>query len=503
MKKLKFLPLILLIAIVLGTFSPTAMALEDPVTQSNAIVLLETSTRLPIYTKNANTRVEPASTTKIMTALLAVEAVEAGRVSFDDVVTATHNMNFDLIPDGSSAGIQVGEEMTLQDLLYSAMLVSGNDACNVIAEYIGGTIPNFVNMMNLRAEELGCVGTNFTNTHGLPDDNHYTTATDFSLLALEATRNSLFMTIADTVQYTVPATNMSEARYYSNSNGLINQNAPSYPGYQYEGAHGVKTGYTSNAGYCLVSTAKRDDVELLCVVLGGVMYSDGVKNQFSSFTDSITLYDWGFGNFSHQNILTTADVIDSKPVSLGEGRDEIELVPQNNVVAFLPTSADLEYFEKNLVVNAESFEAPIEAGEVLGEVTVSMGGVSYGTVPLVAAYSVEQSNSSYIKAQIEDVFNNVWVKVFIALVVLFIALYVFSVVNYRKKRKAYIQKMRREQAEKERLRREASMPKGGVPRGQEPAMSASASSTQRRTNQQGTSKLPNGKDSSFEDFFKK
>ncbi len=501
MKKLKFLPFILLIAIAFTLMSPTALAVEAPTTQSNAIVLLETSTNFPIYTKNENARVEPASTTKAMTVLLAVEAVQEGKVNFEDLVTATANMNSDLISDGSSAGILVGETMTLEDLLYASMLVSGNDACNVIAEYIGGTTANFVNMMNVRAEELGCVGTNFANPHGLPHDDHYTTAMDFALITLAASKNSMFMQIADTVTYTIPATNMSEARYLSNSNALINENAPAYPTYKYEGAHGVKTGYTSDAGYCLVSTAKREDVELLCVVMGGVVTTDDLgRNGFTSFTDSIALYDWGFENFSHQNVLTSVDVISTKPVELGEGRDEIELVPQNNLVAFLPNSTELPNFQKDITVDGESFEAPIEAGEIMGEVTVTLDGINYGTVPLVAAYSVEQSNTSYLMAQIDDVTNNVWVKVAIGIIVLFAIFYVYSVINYRKKRKAYIRKMRREQADKERIRREEAMPKGGIPRPQEPAMSATRAT---KPVQNSTSKLPTGKDDYFDEFFKK
>ena len=336
MRNFKILPLILLFALVLSCFSPAALALEDPNVNSNAVLLMETDSRTILFSQNENARVYPASTTKIMTVLLAIEAVEAGKVHLTDNVTATENMNFDMIPDGSSAGILVGETMTLQDLLYCAMLASGNDACNVIAEYIGGSISEFVDMMNKRAAELGCVGTHFANTHGLPDENHYTTAWDFSLIALEAMSHSEFMEISDTVTYQIAATNMAGGRTLSNSNGLINEDSWLYPGYKYEYAHGIKTGYTSSAGYCLVSTAVKDGVELLCVIMGGVVVDNNGTVAYSNFLDSRNLYDWGFENFSFQTILDLNDVVTTAKVVMGADGDVVSLKPQNALTAFLP-----------------------------------------------------------------------------------------------------------------------------------------------------------------------
>lgn len=245
MKNLKILSLFLIVSVFFSVMAPSASALSDPATYSESIILLEPDSGSVLFSKDENVRAYPASTTKIMTVLLAIEAIEDGRASLTDMVTASASMNYDLVADGSSAGILVGETMSLQDLLYCAMLSSGNDACNVIAEYIGGTIDNFITMMNDRAQELGCVGTHFANTHGLPDENHYTTAYDLAQITLEAMTHSQFMDICDTVTYEVPATNMSGARTLSNSNGLINENSTMYPGYKYEYAHGIKTGHTN------------------------------------------------------------------------------------------------------------------------------------------------------------------------------------------------------------------------------------------------------------------
>ena len=144
MKNFKFIPMILLFLAIFTSLTPVASALDDPEVASNSILLMETDGRKILYSQNENVRVYPASTTKMMTVLLAIEAVEDGRVSLGDIVTASNDMSYDLIPDGSSAGIIVGEKMRLQDLLFCAMLASGNDACNVIAEYIGGSIPAFI-----------------------------------------------------------------------------------------------------------------------------------------------------------------------------------------------------------------------------------------------------------------------------------------------------------------------------------------------------------------------
>lgn len=146
---------------------------------------------------------------------------------------------------GSTSNIQAGEEMTLRDLMYCAMLGSANEACNIIAVHISGSLDAFVSLMNERAAELGCTGTHFNNTHGLPDSDHYTTARDFTMITCEAMAHDLFVEISGTVSYTVPATNMSGERRLSNTNGLINPESSTYPGYYYEYARAGKTGHTT------------------------------------------------------------------------------------------------------------------------------------------------------------------------------------------------------------------------------------------------------------------
>ena len=267
MKRFRFCAIFLLTALLMSLFAPAAAALSDPQADSSHAVVLVAErgdSETVLYTKNETERLMPASLTKVMTVLLALEAVEDGTKKLSDMVTASDRLYYDISGDSSSVYMAIGETMTLENLLYCAMLNSANEACNVIAEYIGGTIENFIEMMNARAVALGCKDTHFTNTHGMPDPDHYTTAWDFSRILREAARSDVFMEIANTVTYVVPDTNASAERKLENTNSLINPTNPLYPGdYGYEYARGVKTGHTSDAGYCLASlSARRRDLVL-------------------------------------------------------------------------------------------------------------------------------------------------------------------------------------------------------------------------------------------------
>ncbi|NLH01003.1 MAG: D-alanyl-D-alanine carboxypeptidase [Clostridiales bacterium] len=319
MKKLKFLSFILIFSVLAANVPLIyANALSNPPIQSKAVVLMDAATGNILFSKNGDEKVYPASTTKIMTVLLAVEAIEAGKAALSDKVTAGSNITADLSEDGSTSGIVPGETMTLENLLYCAMLSSANEACNIIADHIGGSMETFVGMMNSRAQELGCTGTHFANTHGLPNSNHYTTANDLAKIAREAYSHPLFMEICNTAEKTIPATNMSDERKLQNTNGLINKNSELYQGYYYEYAKGIKTGHTNDAGYCLVSSASKNDINLLCVVMGGQAIKKTNSTQYTNFTDSIEVYNWAFENYSYRDILETTDLVKDIPVKMGK-----------------------------------------------------------------------------------------------------------------------------------------------------------------------------------------
>jgi D-alanyl-D-alanine carboxypeptidase (penicillin-binding protein 5/6) len=438
MKKFKLPTIFLLLALITALLFPAtgASALSEPDISSRAAMVVDLGSGRVYYSKNPDELVYPASTTKIMTVLLAIEAIERGDVSIYDSVTASESMTYDLVEDGSTAGIVVGETMTLEQLLYCAMISSANEACNVIAEYIGGTIPDFIDMMNARAKELGCAYTTFKNTHGLPDEGHHTTPSDYCLIASEAARHDLFMQICNTPSITIAATNKSPERKLSNSNALICQDSIYGGNYLYEPAAGIKTGYTSAAGYCLVSTASRDGIQLLTVVFGGQSTTDdsGVMH-YSNFEDSITLYEWVFNNFSFQEILSSVDPVTEVPVTMGSDADSVSLRPESSITALMPNDFDPSAADRQIRIyseeSGEELKAPITSGQVLGEMTVSVDGVSYGTVKLVSTSTVELSHMQYIKSAIVSTLGKTPVKIVIGVLVLLLLVYIALVVRYR------------------------------------------------------------------------
>ena len=448
MKKIRIISILLLACLTLSLFAPTAAALDDPqVDSSHAVVLLaeKGSSETVLYTKNEHERLYPASLTKVMTVLLALEAVESGRVRMSDPVTALPGFDFDMIIGGSSVYIANGETMTLENLLYCAMIASANDACNVIAEYVGGTISGFVDMMNARAAELGCTETHFTNTHGLPDDDHYTTAWDFGRILKEACSHEVFMDICDTINYTVPGTNMSAERRLENTNSLINPTNPLYPGdYGYEYARGVKTGHTDAAGYCLATAAVKDDVTLLAVIMNSDSYEmeDG-STYYGHFADARTLFEWAFNNFSFREILKSTEIILEMPVDMGAEADTVAIRPSSSISALLPNDANMDDFVRSVTVydtahgDGNTLLAPVTAGQEVGEISVALNGRVYGTVRLVTSTGVDLSRVQFMKDQLSETLRRPAVVItFWALVLLFLT-YLLAVIRYRMKRRSY------------------------------------------------------------------
>ncbi|HIV37928.1 MAG TPA: D-alanyl-D-alanine carboxypeptidase [Candidatus Blautia stercorigallinarum] len=244
-------------------------------------VLMEASTGQILFDKSMDEIRYPASTTKVMTALLILENVEdlSQIVTFTDVITP------DLAPGNSTINARVGEQLTVEQCLYAIMLASANEVCTQMAVYVAGSVENFVSMMNERAQELGCQNTHFVNANGLPDPNHYTTAHDLALILAAAIQNEDFCRISGSATYTIPATNMTDSpRNLENSNGLIKNGK-----YHYEGVIAGKTGHTEAAKNTLVTAASRDGMTLVCVVLR----SDGEDR----FIDTVNLFDYGFDNF--------------------------------------------------------------------------------------------------------------------------------------------------------------------------------------------------------------
>lgn len=387
MMKLRITALALCLSLVLGMALPCALAEDDgaPKLKSTQCALLgDMGSGRILFNIDAYSRREPASLTKIMTLLLAVEAIEAGTASTDDMVTASAACKTGLEHDSSTAYIDRGETMSLRDLLYCAALASANEACNIIAEHVAGSISAFVERMNTRAAELGCSGTHFANTHGMPDDNHYTTARDIFLIACEGMRHQLFAQLVGCRKYTTSATNDSPARVLESSNALITPDSPYSDKYVYSGAVGIKTGYTEKAGYCLVSAVQRDGVNVIAVVLGAD--GDTANKEFDSFADTVTLLDWCFENYSYRSIVERGYPAAVQPIEKDGRRGEITLVCSQEINALAEKALDAAKLKSEVTLYAQTLTDVPAEGTELGAVTFSdpNDGTVYGTVTLVS-----------------------------------------------------------------------------------------------------------------------
>ncbi len=386
MKKLRITAIALCLSIALCAVSPCAIARDvgaPKLSSAQSALIGDLASGRILYNVDAYSRRAPASLTKIMTLLLAVEAVEAGAVSLDDMVTASSECKTGLGNDSSTAYIDRGETMSMKDLLYCAALASANEACNIIAEHVAGSISAFVGRMNARAAELGCSGTHFANTHGMPQDDHYTTAHDLFLIACEGMRHALFVQLVGTREYTTSATNDSEPRTLESSNALINSDSPYSDKYFYAGAVGIKTGYTEKAGYCLVSAVQRENMTAIAVVLG----ANGGEDSYDNFADTVALLDWCFENYSYRSIVERGFAAASQPLSVDGKSGSVTLVCAQGINALAANSLDVSALEKTVTLNSETLDAVPAEGTQLGTVSFSDpdDGTVYGAVALIAS----------------------------------------------------------------------------------------------------------------------
>ncbi|MBQ3573860.1 MAG: D-alanyl-D-alanine carboxypeptidase [Clostridia bacterium] len=345
-------------------------------------ILVDSASGRVLFEKSSGERMYPASTTKIMTALLAIEAVERGELSMDTQIEITPEMLENLDIDGTSISLVEGEILTLENLLRGLMIASGNDAASAIATYVGKSVASFVDMMNARATELGAENTHFVNPHGLHEDDHYTTAADMAKIACAAMKHFEFRNIVDIAHVKIPPTNKTEKeRYYINTNGLLS--TMRYTDLFYKGSIGIKTGYTSNAGNCLVSAATRSGVELIGVVFGG-------KTSADSHRDSAEMLDWGFENHISIVALNKNAMPCEIKVKQGKGTDTLTLAVTEAVNVTVPKETKAEELEIRPNI-PEKIYAPISQGDKIGTVSVLLDGEVLGTGELIATQDVERT----------------------------------------------------------------------------------------------------------------
>ena len=394
MKTRRFFSFFFCILVLLNLSVPAFAAdgdVGDWEVEAKAALLIDPDTEEILYARNIHERLYPASLTKIMTCLLVLEAIDNGALSRETVLTASELAVNSIPADGSTAGIKVGEELPVEELLYCIMLSSANEGCNILAEAVSGSIDAFVEKMNAKASALGCEDTRFANTNGLPDANHYTTAWDLYLITRAARTHPDFMPLVGTIYHEVPATNLAEPRKLYTTNYLISSYRTSY--YLYKGAEGIKTGSTNDAGHCLVASASRSGRSLLSVVLGAerVTLEDGTVLT-KSFVETGRLFDWGFDGFSRKVLLEADELVGEVPVELSQEQNTVKVHPSQEIERLLPNDMNpATDVERTITLKEESVEAPVEKGQVLGQMTLSADGIEYATVDLLADEDVSAS----------------------------------------------------------------------------------------------------------------
>jgi len=412
-----------------------------------------------IFSRNGDKKLYPASTTKILTALLALEHGD-----LDGIVTVGNEANL-CTYDSSKAGLDIGEEISLEELLYGLMLPSGNDAAYTIAVHIGREVKSdqslsidkavdaFIDLMNSRSKELGASNSHFVTPDGYHDDNHYTTARDIALITREAMKHDVFRKIVATRMFTIPDWSSlhnpnveNETRYWRNSNLLIQPNDQ----FHYPDATGVKTGYTSKAMHCLVTSATRDNMELLTVVLG--------SSRHGKWTDSTTLLDYGFDNYERYKPFSQGEQLAILDIEGNPQQDWVRIVADRAPIFLIPkgnldkVSQEIEWNEE-VSQNEEdgknhlSIEVPVSKSQKVGSVTISLDGKILDKIDLITSRAVEKKEKEApkplvkIKDGIDNSFSALWAshspwkKVLYGLGILIIILFIIRIGLVRRRRK--------------------------------------------------------------------
>ena len=407
MKKRRLISLILCLVLCLA-FVPAADAKDDFDVEAKAALLVDVNTGEILYEKDMHERNYPASITKVMTALLTLEAVDAGRLRLDQEITAQESAFLGLASDGSTAGIKPGETLTVKDLLGCLLVVSANESAQILAEAVSGSIPSFVALMNRRAEQLGCKDTHFVNPSGLHDDDHYTSAWDIYLIASAALKYKTFVDICGSKSYNVPETNLAKPRELHTTNYLISTWRTR--GYYYEDARGIKTGSTPEAGYCLVASAEHGERRLISVVLGAERIVEDGVTYTKSFSETIRLFDHGFNDFRSLNLVSDDEFICEVPVDLSSEANYVVVHPSESVTRMISVDLDPEDFTRTIALNSEIADAPIAEGDALGTLTISQGDEVYAEVELLALNDVSASKLLIRQRQLKEFLARPWVK---------------------------------------------------------------------------------------------
>ncbi len=422
--------------------SDSAVYIEDAgltapdTSKAGAVLLMDMKSDRVIYSKNADKKMYPASLTKMMTAIIALESDKMG-----DTVTATYEALESITLEDSHMGILIGEELTMTDLVNSTLIYSANDAANVMAVHIGGSIPAFIDIMNAKAQKLGLTDTHFANACGVHDDDHYTTATDMAKLAKYCMKNETFREIVKKPSYHINPTNKyTQNRDLPTTNLFLSSARSAH--HVYSPCNGIKTGTTEAAGHCLVSSAVYNGMELLSVVLKA---SDiNVDAGAYSYTVSRAMFDFGFNNYESGILASPGTVVADSKVYEAKKDKRVTLTVDEEIHALIPKGKDISSEITSEVVLNENIAAPILKGDVLGRVVYKYKDAEIAAADLLAANDVERNHVLHVFHIIINFLTNP--LVFIPAILIIIAILVNRSRKMRAERRRKLHQIRERRA---------------------------------------------------------
>ena len=413
MKK-SLLSICLVIILILSVVTVPAGAYAPSEFSVNAehCMLVNTDTNEILYKKNIDDKIYPASITKLLTALVVCENIK----DYNETVTIDGVLLDSLLgTDSSLSYVSAGEVLTIDQMLHYLLITSGNDIALSLANYIGGTVDGFTDMMNKTAKRLGMNSSNFVNPHGLPDNNHYTTVSDIHKLAVAAFSVDKIKEICSTSRHTIASTNKSGERLVATTNYLIDRSTT----YYYKYCTGGKTGYTESAGRCIVSTAEKEGMHYLCIVMkADPNYTDDNGNSKRiEFVDTARLYEWAFNNFSYKTVIDKNEYISDLPVKLSWNDEYVQLLAGESLTVLVPNEAEKNSIEIDLdFLDGKSKDAKIEQGELLAIANVYYANEKIGTIELVAAKDVKRSLMQYGWMLFTRSMGTIWFKLIFAVI---------------------------------------------------------------------------------------
>ncbi len=448
-KTSKVISILLIIAVMLSLcfsgMTVNAAYTPDFEVNSQTALLIDMDTEKVIYAKNPDVRSYPASLAKIMTCLLTLENVPDQELATRKMTAAVGVYNDLYLQGASDAGVVVGEEVTVIDLLHGLMLKSGCETALILADNIGQgedyreRVDNFVQMMNDKAKEIGCSeNTHFANPHGLHDDTQTTTANDlWKILKYTIEKYDRFLEISTKKSYTMSATNKHESeRIISHTNSMMFESWAGVTKYYSPYVKGIKTGTTDESGKNLVSMGTDKGMTYLLITMKAAVIDEKGERITDnlSFLDHKNIYNWVFQNFELKTVLKKESIAAQIKVTLAQDKDTLLLNPGEDVISLLPQNVDISSVQKIPHI-AESIEAPVEKGQQIGTMDLKLNDEIIATVPLIAAETIERSSFLYAMEQVKGFLGSGWFKGALIVIAVFLVVYISLIVYYNKNKK--------------------------------------------------------------------